>query len=57
MASTLEYGGPFSKFFQSYEHRPEQVEMTRAVTQSLSTGQHLLVEAGTGKAPNLAFII
>jgi ATP-dependent DNA helicase DinG len=32
VASILEYGGPFSKYFEAYEHRPEQVEMLRAVT-------------------------
>jgi ATP-dependent DNA helicase DinG len=57
VASTLEYGGPFSKFFQSYEHRPEQVEMLRAVTASLSTGQHLLVEAGTGVGKSFAYLV
>src|SRR5581483_9342793 len=27
VASVLEYGGPFSKYFESFEQRPEQVEM------------------------------
>ena len=27
VASILEYGGPFSKYFESYEHRPEQVDV------------------------------
>ncbi len=48
IASVLEYGGPFSQFFQSFEQRPEQVEMLRAVTNALSYGSHLMVEAGTG---------
>jgi len=47
-ASILEYGGPFSKYFEAYEHRPEQVEMLKAVTKSLNNGNHLIVEAGTG---------
>lgn len=56
-ASILEYGGPFSKYFESYEHRPEQVAMLRAVTQSLSNGNHLMVEAGTGVGKSFAYLI
>jgi DNA polymerase-3 subunit epsilon/ATP-dependent DNA helicase DinG len=57
VASILEYGGPFSRYFQAYEHRPEQVEMLRAVTQALSHGNHLLVEAGTGVGKSFAYLI
>jgi ATP-dependent DNA helicase DinG len=56
-ASVLEYGGPFSKHFEAYEHRPEQVEMLRAVTTALSEGQHLMVEAGTGVGKSFAYLI
>jgi predicted DnaQ family exonuclease/DinG family helicase len=48
VASVLEYGGPFSSYFQSFEQRPEQVAMLRAVSNALSYGRHLMVEAGTG---------
>ncbi len=57
VASTLEYGGPFSKYFAAYEHRPEQVEMLRAVTRALSHSQHLMVEAGTGVGKSFAYLI
>lgn len=56
-ASVLEHGGPFSKFFESYEYRPEQVEMLRAVANALSHGQHLLVEAGTGVGKSFAYLV
>jgi ATP-dependent DNA helicase DinG len=56
-ASLLEHGGPFSKYFKSYEYRPEQVEMLRVVSNSLSTSQHLLVEAGTGVGKSFAYLI
>src|SRR4030095_10809986 len=36
VASVLEYGGPFSRYFNSFEQRPEQVAMLRAVTNALS---------------------
>jgi ATP-dependent DNA helicase DinG len=57
IASILEYGGSFSKYFNNFEHRPEQVEMLRVVADSLSTGQHLLVEAGTGIGKSFAYLI
>ena len=57
VSSLLEYGGPFSRYFQSYEFRPQQVEMLRAITRSLSTGQHLLVEAGTGTGKSYAYLV
>jgi len=56
-ASVLEYGGPFARYFESYEHRPEQVEMLRAVAKALSYGQHLMVEAGTGVGKSFAYLV
>jgi ATP-dependent DNA helicase DinG len=56
-ASVLEHGGPFADYFESYEHRPEQVEMLRAVANALSYGQHLLVEAGTGVGKSFAYLV
>jgi ATP-dependent DNA helicase DinG len=56
-ASVLEYGGPFEKYFESYEHRPEQIEMLKAVANALSYGQHLMVEAGTGIGKSFAYLV
>ncbi|MBN8579936.1 MAG: DEAD/DEAH box helicase family protein [Anaerolineae bacterium] len=56
-AAVLEYGGPFSQYFDSYEHRTEQVEMLKAVANALSTGGHLLVEAGTGVGKSFAYLV
>ncbi len=57
IASMLEYGGPFSRYFQSFEQRPEQVDMLRAVTNALSYGNHLMVEAGTGVGKSFAYLV
>jgi predicted DnaQ family exonuclease/DinG family helicase len=57
VASVLEYGGPFSQYFQSFEQRPEQVAMMRAVTGALSYGSHLMVEAGTGVGKSFAYLV
>ncbi len=57
VAAILEYGGAFSHHFPQYEYRIQQVEMLRAVTQALSDGNHLLVEAGTGVGKSIAYLI
>ncbi len=57
VSSILEYGGPFSRYFEAYEHRPEQVAMLQAVSNALSNGQHLMVEAGTGVGKSFAYLI
>lgn len=57
MAGILQQGGEFSQHFPQYEHRPQQVEMLRAVAQSLSDSRHLLVEAGTGTGKSMAYLI
>lgn len=56
-ASILEHGGPFSQYFEAYEQRPEQIEMLRAVTEALSYGRHLMVEAGTGVGKSFAYLV
>jgi len=57
VCALLEYGGPFSRYFNSYEQRPPQVEMMRAISIALSSGQHLLVEAGTGTGKSFAYLV
>jgi ATP-dependent DNA helicase DinG len=57
VSSSLELGGPFSKYFKQYEHRPQQVEMLRTITDALSESKHLLVEAGTGTGKSFAYLV
>ena len=57
VASILEYGGPFSSYFEGYEQRPQQVAMLRAVTEALGNHQHLMVEAGTGTGKSFAYLV
>ncbi|HUG33661.1 MAG TPA: helicase C-terminal domain-containing protein [Anaerolineales bacterium] len=57
VASVLEYGGPFSQYFNSFEQRPEQVAMMRSVADALSFGSHLMVEAGTGVGKSFAYLV
>ena len=57
VASILEYGGPFAQYFESFEQRPEQVEMLRTVTDALSSSRHMMVEAGTGVGKSFAYLV
>jgi ATP-dependent DNA helicase DinG len=57
IASFLEYGGPFSHYFQNYEQRPQQIDMLRAISRAFNSSQHLMVEAGTGTGKSFAYLI
>ena len=41
----------------NYEHRPQQLEMARAVQAALESNSHLIVEAPTGVGKSLAYLI
>ncbi len=57
VSAILEHGGEFSRFFEHYEQRPEQIDMCKAITQAISESQHLMVEAGTGVGKSFAYLI
>jgi len=57
LASILEPGGLLEKTFPGYEHRPEQVQMLRAVAAAFNDRQHLIVEAGTGVGKSLSYLL
>ena len=39
------------------EERPGQIRMAEAVARALSTGEHLLVQAGTGTGKSLGYLV
>ena len=57
IAAQIEHGGPFSRYFENFESRPQQLEMLRSVADALSKSQHLMVEAGTGTGKSFAYLI
>ncbi len=57
LVGLLAEGGRIAQGFPGYEHRPQQVEMLRAVAESFNRGQVLLVEAGTGVGKSLAYLV
>ena len=54
LSSILEGGGVLASVFPGYEHRPQQIEMMRAVARALNENEHLIVEAGTGTGKSIA---
>ena len=54
---TLAFGTAHPEIFGSFEQRPEQVGMTRAVATALAQDRHLVVEAGTGTGKTLAYLV
>ncbi len=42
---------------RTFEHRPEQLEMARAISDSIRDRAHLLVEAGTGVGKSYAYLV
>jgi ATP-dependent DNA helicase DinG len=50
-------GGLIARHHPSYEYRPGQVAMSRAVAEALAERHHLLVEAGTGTGKTLAYLV
>jgi Rad3-related DNA helicase/DNA polymerase III epsilon subunit-like protein len=49
--------GPLGRSDHGYELREAQVEMTRAVAQTLERRRRLIVEAGTGVGKSLAYLL
>ena len=50
-------GGRLEATLDGYEPRPEQAALAAAVEHALSSGGHLLAEAGTGTGKSLAYLI
>ncbi len=57
LAEAVSPGGAFAARFPGYEHRPQQVDMLRAVADAFNTPMHLVVEAGTGVGKSIAYLL
>ncbi|MHC4267998.1 MAG: ATP-dependent DNA helicase [Planctomycetota bacterium] len=49
--------GVISEKLDSYELRPQQMEMALAIEKSIEENKHLIVEAGTGVGKSIAYLI
>jgi len=57
VSSVLAPGGALASLMPEHEPRPQQVAMAEAVSQALSEGSFLVVEAGTGVGKSLAYLV
>ncbi len=57
LAGLLAEDGLLARKLPGYEHRPEQIDMLRAVARAFNHGEHLMVEAGTGTGKSMAYLI
>jgi ATP-dependent DNA helicase DinG len=55
--SLLGPGGALELALPAYEHRPEQLQMARAVERAFNERSYLLAEAGTGTGKTLAYLV
>ena len=53
----LAEGGRIADRLAGYEVRPQQLEMARAVAAAFESGEHLIVEAGTGVGKSFAYLV
>ncbi len=57
VTTLLDTDGALSRTIPGYDKRPQQIAMAEAVTEAFNTGQHLLIEAGTGTGKSIAYLI
>lgn len=50
-------GGALEAALPAYEHRPEQLQMARAVERAFGERSYLLAEAGTGTGKTIAYLV
>ncbi|PTL83487.1 ATP-dependent DNA helicase [Vitiosangium sp. GDMCC 1.1324] len=50
-------GGALQSALESYEYRPEQLQMARSVEKAFNERGYLLAEAGTGTGKTLAYLV
>jgi len=49
--------GRIAARLENYELRPQQLQMAGAVSQAMASGNHLIVEAGTGVGKSFAYLV
>ena len=50
-------GQKIAKRLETYEHRPQQLEMADAVANAIASKRHLVAEAGTGVGKSFGYLV
>lgn len=53
----LDREGLLAKNLPGYEHRPQQISMSTAITNAFNQSRHLMIEAGTGTGKSIAYLV
>ncbi|MFN7135834.1 MAG: ATP-dependent DNA helicase, partial [Myxococcales bacterium] len=57
IAAVLGPGGLLAQASESYEHRPQQLQMARVIRRALEERRYAIVEAGTGTGKTLGYLL
>ncbi|PIE97852.1 MAG: helicase [Treponema sp.] len=57
VAELLSYSGPLSKFFEGYEQRDEQIQLTKKIAECFNKSAVGVFEAETGVGKSLAYLL
>ena len=57
LSEILSDDGAFSRHYEKFEAREQQIEMLQTVCDAFSNGHHMLIEAGTGTGKSFAYLI
>lgn len=57
LSEILSDDGAFSRHYEKFEAREQQIEMLQTVCDAFSKGHHMLIEAGTGTGKSFAYLI
>lgn len=57
LTEILSENGAFSRHYEKFEAREQQIEMLQTVSNAFSQGHHTLIEAGTGTGKSFAYLI
>ena len=57
VSAVLQSGGPLATNLPAYEFRDQQLRMARTIAQSFSSGQHAMIEAGTGTGKSVGYLV
>lgn len=49
--------GQLAQHLETYESRPQQVQMAQAVAEAFSNHKHTMIEAGTGTGKSMAYLV
>ncbi len=57
VSDLIDEDGPLAQSIPGYEKRDQQIAMTKSVIEAFNSGQHVMIEAGTGTGKSIAYLV